>query len=112
IRSADCAAKIRMGGGTADKRPATAVVARFMTLAKAAGVRMKATAGLHHAVRAEQPLTYAADTARGVMHGFVNLLFAAALLAAGKIDEDLADAVLDEDRPEVFKFGGRAGSWL
>ena len=46
------------------------------------------------------------------MHGFVNVTFAATLLAAGKIDEDMADAVLDDDRPEVFKFGGRAGSWL
>ena len=46
------------------------------------------------------------------MHGFVNVVLAATLLTAGRIDEALAEALLDDDRPEVFKFGGRAGSWL
>jgi hypothetical protein len=46
------------------------------------------------------------------MHGFVNVVLAAALLTAGRIDEDLAEALLDDYRPESFKFGGRAGSWL
>ncbi len=107
-----CAAKIRTGGVTADKFPSTSVVARFLTRAAACGITMKATAGLHHARRGEYPLSYAADSPIGTMHGFVNLTFAAALLAAGKIDESLAEACLDDDRPGVFKFGGRAGSWL
>jgi hypothetical protein len=107
-----CSAKIRMGGITQDRIPATAAVARFLMRAKDAKASLKATAGLHHAIRAERRLTYAADSPHAVMHGFVNLVFAAALVASGKIDEELADAVLDDDRPEVFKFGGRAGSWL
>jgi len=107
-----CWAKMRTGGVTPGKVPSTALVARFLARAKQAGAALKATAGLHHAIRAERSLTYAADSPTGVMHGFVNVTFAATLLAAGKIDETLADAVLDDDRPEVFKFGGRAGSWL
>lgn len=107
-----CWAKVRTGGVTPSKVPRTALVARFLARAKQAGAALKATAGLHHAIRAERKLTYAGDSPSGVMHGFVNVTFAATLLAAGKIDEDLADAVLDDDRPEVFKFGGRAGSWL
>jgi hypothetical protein len=112
IAGAACSAKIRTGGLTADKIPPTPIVARFLSRARQAGASVKATAGLHHAIRAERPLTYAADSPTGVMHGFVNLVFAAGLLTAGKIDEELADAVLDDDRAEVFKFGGRAGSWL
>jgi hypothetical protein len=107
-----CWAKMRTGGVTPAKVPSTVLVARFLARAKQAGAALKATAGLHHAIRAERSLTYATDSPTGVMHGFVNVTFAATLLAAGKIDQEMADAVLDDDRPEVFKFGGRAGSWL
>ena len=73
---------------------------------------MKATAGLHHALRADYRLTYEPESAKTTMHGFLNLVLAATLLAAGKIDEELAEACLDDDRPEAFKLSGRAGSWL
>ncbi len=106
------AGKIRTGGITANRVPSSASVARFLAAAVRAGVPVKATAGLHHAIRGDRALTYDDDSPRGELHGFANLVFAATLLAAGKIDESLAEAVLDDDRPEVFKFGGRAGSWL
>ena len=112
IAAAECLAKVRTGGITADKVPSTEKLARFLSRAFAAHVPMKATAGLHHAIRRSHPMTYAANSQSAVMHGFANLVFAAALLTAGKIDEDLADALLDDDRPEVFRFGGRAGAWL
>lgn len=105
-------AKIRAGGVVADRFPSTAEVARFLVRAHEAGVAIKATAGLHHAIRGDYRLTYDADSPTATMHGFVNLLLAATLLAAGRIDEDFADACLDDDRPEVFKLSGRAGSWL
>ena len=108
----NCLAKLRTGGVTADRFPSTSIVARFMARAASARVAIKATAGLHHAIRASHPMTYAADSPTGAMQGFANLAFAAALLCAGKIDEELTDALLDDDRPEVFKFGGRAASWL
>jgi hypothetical protein len=106
------AGKVRTGGVTKDKFPSPAIVARFLVRSSAARVPVKATAGLHHAVRGEHRLTYAADSPSGVMHGCANLVFAAALLSAGKIDEALVEALLDDDRPEAFKLGGRAGSWL
>jgi hypothetical protein len=105
-------AKIRAGGVVADRFPSTAEVARFLVRAREAGVAIKATAGLHHAIRGEYRLTYEAESAKATMHGFVNLLLAATLLAAGRIDEDFVDACLDDDRPDVFKLSGRAGSWL
>jgi len=56
-----CWAKMRTGGVTPAKVPATVLVARFLARAKQAGASLKATAGLHHAIRAERKLTYAAD---------------------------------------------------
>ena len=112
LARAGMAGKIRTGGITADRIPSTAFVARFLVEAVRAHVPLKATAGLHHAIRGERPLTYDDDSPRSELHGFANLVFAATLLAAGKIDGSLAEALLDDDRPEVFKFGGRAGSWL
>jgi hypothetical protein len=105
-------AKIRAGGVTLDRFPTTAQLARFLVRAREAGVAMKATAGLHHALRGDYRLTYEPESAKGTMHGFVNLVLAATLLAAGKIDEALAEACLDDDRPEAFKLSGRAGAWL
>ena len=104
--------KVRAGGITTDKFPSAAELGRVLARAARAGVALKATAGLHHAIRGSYRLTYEPGSAAGVMHGFVNLLLAATLLRAGRIDEDLADACLDDDRPEAFKLSGRAGSWL
>lgn len=112
IRHHACAAKIRTGGVTGDAFPSPARLARFLARAAAIGVPMKATAGLHHAIRGDRRLTYAADSATTVMHGFVNVVLASVLLTAGRIDDETAEALLDDDRPEVFKFGGRAASWL
>ena len=112
LSAAGLFAKIRAGGVTPDRFPSTAQLARFLVRARDAGVATKATAGLHHAVRGDYRLTYEPDSTRATMHGFVNLVLAATLLAAGKIDEEMADACLDDDRPEAFKLSGRAGAWL
>lgn len=92
-------AKIRTGGVTPEAIPIVEQVGAFMRACYAAGVGFKATAGLHHALRAERALTYAPDAPRGVMHGFLNVFLAAAfqyngltirdahaLLAAGTLD--------------------------
>ena len=105
-------AKVRAGGVTAERFPPAADLARFLARARQAGVPFKATAGLHHAVRGGYRLTYEPDSGSGTMHGFVNLVLAATLLAAGKIDEAMAEACLDDDRPDAFRISGRAGSWL
>jgi hypothetical protein len=59
------------------------------------GLPFKATAGLHHPVRGDYALTYAADSARGTMYGFLNIFLFAALLHAGKRESDVA-ALLEE----------------
>ena len=95
LASHGLSAKLRAGGITADRFPTTREAARFLVRARDAGVVVKATAGLHHAIRGEYRLTYVAESDAGTMHGFVNLVLAATLLMTGKIDEELADACLD-----------------
>ena len=112
LSAAGLFAKIRAGGIAPDRFPTTAQMARFLVRARDAGVPMKATAGLHHALRGDYRLTYEPESAKATMHGFVNLVLAATLLAAGKIDEELAEACLDDDRADAFKLSGRAGAWL
>jgi hypothetical protein len=97
-------AKIRTGGVTADAFPAAAHVATFLRRCAELGIGFKATAGLHHPLRCLRPLTYASDAPRGVMHGFVNVFLAAALLPH-------AEAILLEDDPCSFAFDDDAASW-
>ena len=77
LRDVGARAKVRTGGITADAFPPAAHIARFIVACHDAGVAFKATAGLHHVVRAEYPLTYEPGCARGTMYGFANMLLAA-----------------------------------
>ncbi|MDE3185968.1 MAG: hypothetical protein KGM96_00415, partial [Acidobacteriota bacterium] len=58
-------------------------------------VAFKATAGLHHPIRARHAFTLEPDGAAGMMHGFVNLCCAAALIHCGG-EAGEARRVLDE----------------
>jgi len=87
VKAAGRIAKLRAGGVTPDAIPPPGQVAEFIWDCARTGVPFKATAGLHHAVRAEQRLTYDADSPRAVMHGFVNVFLAAVLaLKAAQAD--------------------------
>lgn len=96
-----CFAKIRTGGVVAEAFPTPAQVAAFINDCSTRGLAFKATAGLHHPVRSLRPLTYEKDAPRAVMHGFVNLLMAAAFSYNG--DRDI-EAILAEEDPGAFKF--------
>ncbi len=103
-------AKARTGGVTADAFPSTVDLLRFLRACTAAGVPFKATAGLHHALRAEHRLTYAPDSARGTMYGFLNVFVAAALLRRGLGDAD-ALRLLEERSADAFRFSADAIEW-
>ncbi len=76
-------AKVRTGGVTPEAIPTAAHVARFLVACRDAKVPFKATAGLHHAIRADYALTYEPESARATMFGFVNVLLASAAAAGG-----------------------------
>jgi hypothetical protein len=73
-------AKIRTGGEVATAIPEESRVLEFLRIASERRLAFKATAGLHHPLRAMQRLTYKSDSPTGVMHGFLNVFCAAALL--------------------------------
>lgn len=103
-------AKVRTGGVTADAFPAPADLARFIAACVAAGVPFKATAGLHHPLRAMQRLTYAPDSPTGMMYGFLNVFLAAAFVRAG-MSAQTATAVLEERDPAAFQFDHDGVRW-
>jgi len=120
VRSAGRLAKLRTGGLTPESIPMPAQVAEFIWDCARAGVPFKATAGLHHPVRAEHPLTYAPDSPRAVMHGFINVFLASAVAwAAAQSDEAVrspdppADVIdlLDERDPSAFRLEHDAVWW-
>lgn len=109
--SGGAAAKIRTGGVTPEAFPTPRHVAEFIHACAAAQVPFKATAGLHHPVRAEHRLTYEANSPRGVMHGFLNLFLAAALARARRLDLAATVAVLEDTSPDSFRFTDDGASW-
>jgi hypothetical protein len=103
-------AKIRTGGVVPSAIPEPRDVARFIAACAEAGVPFKATAGLHHAVRAEHALTYEAASPRAVVHGFLNVFAAAAFARAGARPSQL-EALLRETQPSAFRFDASSLSW-
>jgi hypothetical protein len=103
-------AKIRTGGVTLDAFPTTVEVLRFLSACVAARVSFKATAGLHHPLRGEFALTYAADSPRGTMHGFLNVFLAALLLGEGVGAADVAP-LLEERDPAAIVATADAITW-
>jgi hypothetical protein len=99
-------AKIRTGGEVAAAIPEESRVLEFLRIASERRLAFKATAGLHHPLRAMQRLTYKPESPQAVMHGFLNVFCAAALLwheptlrqeAAWMLGERDADAItMDE----------------
>ncbi len=105
VKRAGAFAKVRTGGVKPEAIPSVADVAVFVIACAERRLPFKATAGLHHPVRASHPLTYDADPPRAVMHGFVNVFLAAALAWHG--DRDL-EPILAETDPAAFRFDDRA----
>lgn len=102
--------KIRTGSVVAEGIPDSSLVLRFLRAAVTGGVSFKATAGLHHPVRGTYPLTYAPDSPTAVMHGFLNLIAATALLHEGATDSTACEA-LEETDPGAFLIDGPDLSW-
>lgn len=104
-------AKIRCGGVTPEAIPPSETIASFIHACSLGGVSFKATAGLHHPVRAEYPLSYESNAPRGIMHGFLNVFMAAALVRYARLSMDDTLTLLDETDPGVFVFDDEHAAW-
>ena len=114
IREVGGRAKFRSGGVTAQAIPPAREIATFIVQCACAGVAFKATAGLHHPLRACRALTYDDDSPRVTMHGFVNVLTASVLaFSASQQDAAISACSLQQgltfllgiEDASVFRFG-------
>jgi hypothetical protein len=110
VRAVGARAKVRTGGVTTEAFPSARSVVRFMRACLDAVVPFKATAGLHHPVTGTYALTYAPDSPRGPMFGFLNVFLAAAFLTMGMSDEDAIRLLGDRDA-SAFGFGEQGVEW-
>lgn len=77
VAASQASAKVRCGGSTPDQVPSVERLADVLLACAKQGVRLKATAGLHHPVR------HRSDGTGAVEHGFLNLLAAASAVVGG-----------------------------
>lgn len=110
ISASGALAKLRMGGGVADAFPPSKTVASMLKALADGSVPFKATAGLHHPIRSRHPFTDSPESRSGIMHGFLNLSCAAALLYfRGEVSE--AILVLEEQAPGAWTITPDAIAW-
>jgi hypothetical protein len=110
IGAAGAWAKIRTGGVTAEAIPSARQVASLLTRAAEVRVPFKATAGLHHPVAGDHPLTYDADAPRAPMFGFLNVLAAAVFAMRGTVESRLIELLQERD-PTALRLDDEAIHW-
>ncbi len=115
IRLAGARVKIRTGGVTATAFPSSESIAAMLIAIAGRGLAFKATAGLHHPIRGCHPFTYEPDSETGIMHGFLNLFLAAALVYFGGTEDEAKQLLNDRDagafRMTADTIGWRSFQW-
>jgi hypothetical protein len=110
IGEAGFRAKVRTGGTTPDAFPSSDALARFIHTCVGHHVPFKATAGLHHPIRARYRLTYEPDSPVGTMFGFFNMFIASAVARQGGTMDDI-EAALEEQSPAAFSVADDSIRW-
>jgi len=111
LQQTKTAAKLRTGGVTQDAFPdSTQLSQRIFSLA-AAQIPFKATAGLHHVLRGDYPLTDEPGSASTTMPGFLNLAILTAFAHQQRITLDEARDMLEERSIAPFQFTDTTIRW-
>jgi hypothetical protein len=97
--------KLRTGGVTADAFPTSAQIAQALVAPATHQLPIKFTAGLHHPTRQFR------DEVTTKMHGFLNVLGAAALAAEHQWNADQAAMMLEDEDPSSFSFTDDFFAW-
>lgn len=105
-------AKIRTGGEVPSAIPDESRVLEFLRIASERRLPFKATAGLHHALRGPQRLTYEPGSETAVMHGFLNVFCAAVLLWHNQDQRQEAAWMLGERDSDAITMGDGTMTWL
>src|SRR5881392_2896030 len=97
--------KLRTGGVTADAFPTSMQMAKALVTPATQQLPIKFTAGLHH------PLRQYREEVQTKMHGFLNVLGAAALAAEYKWDANQTALMLEDENPDSFSFTDEFFTW-
>ncbi|MEP6506925.1 MAG: hypothetical protein ABJC63_01770 [Gemmatimonadales bacterium] len=109
IAKSGAKAKLRTGGIVASAIPSATSVIRFIDKCADLSLPFKATAGLHHALRGDYPLTYGPDAPKGAMFGYLNIFLAAAFHHAGLPESALFDLLEEHDSSSITF--DESGAW-
>jgi hypothetical protein len=107
VRDSGRRAKVRTGGVTPESFPDSRDLLRFLRAAVELAVPFKATAGLHHPLRAAYRLTYAENSPRGTMFGFLNLMLAVAYMRMGMNEGEVMQVLEERDPHSIQADSGR-----
>ncbi len=110
VRVAGARAKIRLGGVRPEAFPGPDDVVAFIISCRERAIAFKATAGLHHLIRSDYPLTYERGSRRSTMYGFLNVFLAAAALFSGAGRHEGLGILLEKDL-SAFRFDDTGVSW-
>jgi hypothetical protein len=97
--------KLRTGGVTADAFPTSMQIAKALVTPATHQLSIKFTAGLHH------PLRQYREEVQTKMHGFLNVLGAAALAAEHQWDSNQTALMLDDENVDSFSFADDFFAW-
>jgi hypothetical protein len=104
-------AKIRTGGVVAQAIPSADRLAAFIGECAVRDVGFKATAGLHHPIRANYRLTYQENSPCAEMFGFLNVFVAACAAWEDPANRRRIAAILAETDASQFRFGKTTLEW-
>ena len=110
IMAVGARAKVRTGGTTPDAFPSPPELLRFIEACVSRNIPFKATAGLHHPLRAIHRLTYQPESSTAWMFGFLNVFLTAAFLHAGLPYADAAP-LLEETSLDSLHFNDDGIRW-
>jgi hypothetical protein len=97
--------KLRTGGVTADAFPTSMQIAKALVIPATHQLPIKFTAGLHH------PLRQYREEVQTRMHGFLNVLGAAALAAEHRWDTNQTAMMLEDENVDSFSFTDAFFEW-
>jgi hypothetical protein len=97
--------KLRTGGVTANAFPTSLQIAKALVTPATHQLPIKFTAGLHH------PLRQYRDEVQTKMHGFLNVLGAAALAAEHRWDTNQTAIMLEDENVNSFSFADDFFAW-
>lgn len=106
LRQGGASAKIRTGGMTVDAFPSMAQLSQCIFAFAKAQIPFKATAGLHHPLPGEYPLTGEPNSPTTRMHGFLNVAILAAFAYGQKVTSQEALEILSSSDGFQFRADG------